>query len=69
MTLRVGQGSWYGVLRMFSQLTDKGIDLLSFCPTKVGDGGFTDWMGNEPHMDMFLTVFAMDLYQHTSVSD
>lgn len=42
LTLRVGQGSWYGVLRMFSQLTDKGIDLQSFCPTKVGDGGFTD---------------------------
>ena len=34
---------WVGVIRMFSQLRQKDIDLHSFCPIRVGYGTITSF--------------------------
>lgn len=43
ITIRVGSGPWYGVIRMFTQLRDRDIDIRSLCPIRVGDGHHTSF--------------------------
>ncbi|XP_052625816.1 uncharacterized protein LOC128132862 [Lactuca sativa] len=70
----IGHGSWRGVVRMFSQLRQKDIDLQSLCPIRVGDGTRTSfwhdvWRDDMPLSVSFPRIYALDLHKHASISD
>lgn len=59
----VSTGPWIGVMRMFIQLRDRGLDIRSLCPIRVGDGCYTSfwhdvWMGETSLATTFHRVFA-----------
>ena len=56
---------WCGILSVIKSLKQKGIDLLSLCIRKLGNGTsirFWDdiWCGNQPLKAKFLSVFMLD---------
>ena len=36
-------GPWNGVISMMSHMRDRGLDLLSLCPIRIGDGSQTSF--------------------------
>ncbi|GKB66579.1 hypothetical protein Tco_0927991, partial [Tanacetum coccineum] len=70
---RIGEASfpssasspWIAILKATKHLTEKGIDLLSLCKRKVGDGSSIsfwddDWCGDRPLKLQFPRVYALD---------
>nr|GEU72270.1 RNA-directed DNA polymerase, eukaryota, reverse transcriptase zinc-binding domain protein [Tanacetum cinerariifolium] len=60
------QGTWCGILSMVKSLKSKGIDLLSLCTRKLGNGSsicFWDdaWCGNRPLKVLFHRVHLLDI--------
>nr|GEW51620.1 RNA-directed DNA polymerase, eukaryota [Tanacetum cinerariifolium] len=60
------QGTWCGILSMVNYLKSKGIDLLSLCTQKLGNGSsilFWDdaWCGNRPLKVLFPRVHLLDI--------
>lgn len=70
----IGQCPWVRVIRMFSQLCHKYIDLQSIFPIRVGDGTRTSfwhdvWRGDVILSASFPRVYALNLHRHVSISD
>lgn len=66
------QGSWVSIIRMFTQLRHKDIDLQSFCPIRVGNGTITSfwhdvWTGDVPLSSIFPRDYLLDLHRYVSI--
>ncbi|PWA77709.1 RNA-directed DNA polymerase, eukaryota, Reverse transcriptase zinc-binding domain protein [Artemisia annua] len=62
---RLSLSPWSGILSSVKSLKDKGIDLLSLCIRKVGNGisiRFWDeiWCGNSPLKNLFPLIYMLD---------
>lgn len=67
-------GPWNGIIRMLVQLKDRGLDLQSFCPIRIGDGRVTSfwhdmWKGDTPLVVSFQRIFSLDNHKSASVLD
>nr|GEU42904.1 retrotransposon protein, putative, Ty1-copia subclass [Tanacetum cinerariifolium] len=67
-------GTWCGILSMVNSLKSKGIDLLSLCTRKLGNGSsirFWDdaWCGNRPLKVLFPRVHLLDIDKGCQVVD
>ncbi|GJU27390.1 putative RNA-directed DNA polymerase, eukaryota, reverse transcriptase zinc-binding domain protein [Tanacetum coccineum] len=59
------KGTWSGILFMINSLKLKGIDLLSLCVRKVGNGASIQfwkdtWCGSQPLKSLFLRIHLLD---------
>nr|GEW46586.1 RNA-directed DNA polymerase, eukaryota [Tanacetum cinerariifolium] len=59
------QTTWGSILSSVKRLNDKGIDLLSLCSRKLGNGESTQiwedtWCGNTPFKLQFLRIYNLD---------
>ncbi|GJR29260.1 RNA-directed DNA polymerase, eukaryota [Tanacetum coccineum] len=71
-TLR--QSIWLDILKEVANLKNKGIDLMSYCRKKVGNGAdtiFWDevWIGEQPLKIQFPRMYALELRKKMSIVD
>ena len=61
-------------MKATKQLADKGVDLLSMCKRKVGDGSSIsfwddDWCGDRPLKLLFPRVYALDYAKSCTIAE
>ncbi|GKA92116.1 putative RNA-directed DNA polymerase, eukaryota, reverse transcriptase zinc-binding domain protein [Tanacetum coccineum] len=62
---RLSHSTWGGILSSFKRIKQKGIDLLSYCVRKIGDGTSTrfwedTWCGDQPLKITFPRIYLLD---------
>lgn len=67
-------GSWNNLICMISNLRNKGINLLSLCRIRVGDGASTSfwhekWLDDLLLAIIFHRIYALDIHKADSVRD
>ncbi|GJY59135.1 RNA-directed DNA polymerase, eukaryota [Tanacetum coccineum] len=68
------QSIWLDILKEVANLKNKGIDLMSYCRKKVGNGAdtiFWDevWIGEQPLKIQFPRMYALELRKKMSIVD
>ena len=71
---RLPKGPWHGILRVLHRLQEQGMDLVSLCPTRLGDGMSTNfwhgrWGEGRILAQEFPRVFLLDNNRNVSVGD
>ncbi|GKD91180.1 RNA-directed DNA polymerase, eukaryota, reverse transcriptase zinc-binding domain protein [Tanacetum coccineum] len=74
MTRRLKQTTWGSIFSSVKRLKDKGIDLLSLCSRKLGNGESTrfwedTWCGNSPLKTQFTQVYNLESDRHCSIAN
>lgn len=67
-------GIWNNIIYMLVNLTNRGFDLLSVCPIRVGDGAATSfwqdkWFLDNPLATSFHRIYALDNHKSATVRD
>ncbi|GJZ22800.1 RNA-directed DNA polymerase, eukaryota, reverse transcriptase zinc-binding domain protein [Tanacetum coccineum] len=65
---RLSHSTWGGILSSIKRIKQKGIDLLSYCVRKIGDGTSTrfwedTWCGDQPLKITFPRIYRLDTYK------
>nr|GEZ26816.1 RNA-directed DNA polymerase, eukaryota, reverse transcriptase zinc-binding domain protein [Tanacetum cinerariifolium] len=71
---RSNQSPWSGILSLDKSIKQKGIDLLSFCNQKLGNGGSTQfwndiWCGHQALKNRFPRIYMLDNDKGCSVAN
>ncbi|GJX28012.1 RNA-directed DNA polymerase, eukaryota, reverse transcriptase zinc-binding domain protein [Tanacetum coccineum] len=66
--------TWGAILSLVNRLKQKGIDLLSLCVRKIGNGASCHfwedtWVGHLPLKDQFPRIFQLDSFKSCSIAD